>query len=219
MGASKLNRFLSNSLIAAAKNEGIPLHDLNCIRDFSGCPEGWVDTGNGSHCDVPLGYTGSCGALSFEGKTAVQKSRNADRCEARFPCLNASNVNWSEACPEGWRSEGKRCVASNTYQGPCIRQYEIGNDRVQKKKFARECAVNWPSSNKGQSFLERGFGSRLKDMILSSGPIRSPPKAAINVISNENISTMQQYGSAVSIEAQIKNLKASFEQALKDLEG
>lgn len=220
LAPSKINHFLHVALTEAAREEGIPLHDLSCVRDFSGCPEDWVDVGDGKNCDVPTGYTGPCSSIDLDGKTPLERSQAASKCHARFPCIDAASVNYDDACPEGWQKEGNVCVASGQYNGPCIRRYELGDDRLRKQQFARSCEANWPAlSQRGYSFLENpNFGDRLKNGIFATGPIRSPPKATLNVISSENISAAQQIGSAIEVENKIKYLKKKFEQGLSALE-
>ena len=46
------------ALEAVAAAEGVPLGDLLCVKDFSGCPAGWADF-DGS-CSAPPSYEGPC---------------------------------------------------------------------------------------------------------------------------------------------------------------
>ena len=77
---------LSDAVVAAAIAESVPVDDVLCAKNFSGCPSGWASMG--SDCLAPVNYSGSCGrSVSFAGLAPFEKAALAAKCDASFPCV------------------------------------------------------------------------------------------------------------------------------------
>ena len=77
---------LSDAVVTAAIAEGVPVDDVLCAKNFSGCPSGWASMG--SDCLAPVNYSGSCGrSVSFAGFAPFEKAALAAKCDASFPCV------------------------------------------------------------------------------------------------------------------------------------
>ena len=139
---------LMDALQSSAKNEGLPMHDLVCTRDYSACcPEGWVEVGNGGSCLAPIEYTGNCPAkMSYAGLTPLEKSLQALGCNAFFSCLGSCTKDYEQLCPDGWTAEaGGACTAPESYAGRCVRRQVFGAfNELQKASWASSCGVSWP---------------------------------------------------------------------------
>ncbi|CAK0810852.1 unnamed protein product, partial [Prorocentrum cordatum] len=57
----------------AAAKEKVTLRELACERDYSACPSGWADLGDGVHCEAPLGFAGSCDSVVEFGGMAPRE--------------------------------------------------------------------------------------------------------------------------------------------------
>jgi CPW-WPC domain-containing protein len=83
---SSIHAVLSDALDAALAVEDVPTSYGECIRNFSGCPTGFANLGNGK-CQPPAWYQGNCeGPVDFAGLTPQLKTNLADSCAASFPC-------------------------------------------------------------------------------------------------------------------------------------
>ena len=81
-----IHQTLSDAVQAAALAEGIPVDDVLCSKNYSGCPSGWASMG--SDCLAPVNYSGSCGkSVSFSGLAPFEKAGLAQKCDASFPCM------------------------------------------------------------------------------------------------------------------------------------
>jgi CPW-WPC domain-containing protein len=117
-------------LEAIAVAEGIPIGDLLCVKDFSGCPSGWADY-EGS-CFAPLGYDGLCpGEVAFEG-SPKEKSLLAARCGADFPCVGA--------CSQDFSAE----FDFAEYSGPCVETDLSVFSAREKAAWGKICGATWP---------------------------------------------------------------------------
>jgi len=155
-----IEKALSDGLKTAADDEGMQLSDLTCNRDYSvACPEGWVDTGDGSTCAAPLAYKGVCAAtVSFGGLTPNSKSRLADKCGAAFPCSGACTPEYQQGCPLGWDEDASHeCLAPLDYAGPCVGHKKFATASVaQKESWGKACGARWPCrSQSGGMFAKR----------------------------------------------------------------
>merc|ERR1711957_1128114 len=58
----------------AAARENMPILELTCARDYSVCPAGWADLGDGARCKAPLGFEGLCDSIvQFGGLAPIEK--------------------------------------------------------------------------------------------------------------------------------------------------
>merc|ERR1711957_23095 len=131
----------------AAARENMPMLELTCARDYSACPAGWADLGDGAHCKAPLGFEGLCDSIvQFGGLAPIEKNNLASRCGAVFPCAGARPADYSAPCPALWSldSDGD-CFAPAEYTGPCIsRKRFLGFTQLEKSAWAIECGAGWP---------------------------------------------------------------------------
>lgn len=220
--ATKIHSHLVHALISVARDEfDLPRIDLICVRDYSGCPQNWVDLGNGK-CAVPLAYEGSCTEVTFGGKTPTEKSKLAMECNSRFPCLNRGRSAYSASCPEDWTYIGDgKCSAPTSYAGPCVLQYDFGHlDERGKQKFEEMCEVFWPArAAPSTSFMQfPEIGAKFRNGIFASGPMRSPPRALINIVESENVQHLQQRGGNIAKEKKIQDYKEIFNARIGQLE-
>lgn len=137
---SAINGLLADALALAASNEGLPMSDVSCVRDYASCPQGWAENGSGV-CSPPLAYAGSCGAMDFSNLTPSEKMALAQGCDAEFSCMDACRKNYSSACPAGWSNRGGQCVAPNSYNGACVPVTKFFGDKTHWESM---CQVSWP---------------------------------------------------------------------------
>lgn len=154
-----VERAVSDGLLRALDDEGIPASEVTCNRDYSRlCPEGWADAGDGSTCVQPLGNQGPCGQeVAFGGSTPLQKRRQAAKCGASFPCLGACAPDASSSCPLGWAEDVEPgvCLSPAGYSGPCVqRKSFLGMGARDRELWAKSCEVTWPCRQKLLSDLE-----------------------------------------------------------------
>lgn len=138
-----IRSILAGSLSAAAQAEGLDASYITCTRDFSGCPESFVDRGAGT-CAPPQFYDGSCGELDFAGLTPAEKHEVAGSCGAVFPCMESCAKNYAASCPSGWSSGSGQCSAPAEYNGPCVSQTRFDHlSHSQKAHFEGVCGVEF----------------------------------------------------------------------------
>jgi CPW-WPC domain-containing protein len=146
---------LTESLQTAAAAEGLPAHDLLCVRDYSACcPEGWIEEGDGKSCLAPIEYRGNCATkMEYSGMTPLEKSVQALACGTVFPCLESCTKDYEELCPDGWTEEaGGFCTAPESYAGRCVRRQAFFSfNELQKASWAASCGVSWPCRTKRSS--------------------------------------------------------------------
>merc|ERR1711920_1061138 len=121
-------------------------------RDYSACPAGWADLGDGANCMAPLGFEGPCDSIvPFGGLAPKEKSALASRCGATFPCTGARPADYSVPCPAKWSlgSDGD-CFAPAEYTGPC----------VTRKRFF--LALRSLKNQRGPSNVARGGPSEIR---------------------------------------------------------
>lgn len=145
---SAVEQALANALTLSAQNEGLPVSDLSCNRDYSlPCPEGWTAMEDGD-CSAPTGYDGMCPSkMSFAKMTPKEKGVQASKCSTSFPCVGAYAQDYSQSCPEGWTNDvGSDCFAPTSYTGPCVtRKSFVAYGESDKASWAHTCGVAWPS--------------------------------------------------------------------------
>lgn len=138
---------VSKSFSRAAASEGLPPHDLSCVRDYGArCPSGWAFDGAES-CQAPESYKGNCApSMKFEG-TPAEKSSSAMECGATYSCMDACQEDFEGAeCPLGWGLDlDSSCVAPSGYTGPCVRRKRFaGWSAAAKENWAAVCQLTYP---------------------------------------------------------------------------
>merc|ERR1711935_1065188 len=101
---SILTGVAQKSLRSALSSESLPMELLACDLDFDGaCPEGWSDTGDGTTCEAPSHYGGTCGpSLQFGVLSPLEKMQLSTQCELKLPCRGHCVQNFTQICPMGW---------------------------------------------------------------------------------------------------------------------
>lgn len=138
--SAAIESILVDSLAVAARNEGLSGSDTTCVRDYSGCPSGWSDSGSGI-CSPPFNYAGSCGSVDFGGLTPSEKGELAAGCDAKFSCMGGCRKNYATECPAGWHSRDGNCHAPASYNGACVPVTKFFGD---KDHWETVCGVSWP---------------------------------------------------------------------------
>ncbi|CDU18226.1 CPW-WPC family protein [Plasmodium yoelii] len=125
------------------------MHDKICLRDYSKiCPSVWEQISE-TQCMSPKNYSGPCShIMTFEPKTAKEKSVIARDCNVSWSCLNESCGNderdYSKKCPENWIYSGK-CEAPENYAGGCSKSVDFDAfTQNEKEEFSSACKVVWP---------------------------------------------------------------------------
>ena len=141
--AAGIRSILSGSLSAAAQAEGLDGAYISCTRDFSGCPDGFIDHGEGK-CAPPAFYDGTCGELDFAGLTPAERHQVAGSCGAVFPCMESCAKNYAASCPSGWAASNGGCTAPAEYSGPCVSQTRFDHlSHSQKAHFEGVCGIEF----------------------------------------------------------------------------
>eukprot|EP00929_Paragymnodinium_shiwhaense_P069110 TRINITY_DN3485_c0_g1_i5.p1 TRINITY_DN3485_c0_g1~~TRINITY_DN3485_c0_g1_i5.p1 ORF type:complete len:207 (+),score=40.40 TRINITY_DN3485_c0_g1_i5:195-815(+) len=121
---------------------------FSCVRDTSGCPEGFVAGGENVQICVPeASYRGPCGTpVDFSSMSTFAKSRWADACQASWPCSGCTR-NYS-GCPVGWTSSGSagalQCEPPAAYIGGCGATSFVSNSAADLESWASSCGAVWP---------------------------------------------------------------------------
>ena len=137
---SALRAALLDAVEAAAADEGVPLHDATCARNFATCPIDWT-AGSSATCSPPAAYNGDCDSLDLTGLTAVERSRAAEKCDAIFPCMDSCS---KSACPQGWSRQGDSCTAPRGYSGPCVANVKFPlMSAALREKYETICGVSF----------------------------------------------------------------------------
>jgi len=148
---SAVQRTANRAVERAALAEGLPLEDIQCLRDYDrACPEGWIDVGDASSCAAPQHYEGSCSQqISYGGLTPQEKSSQASQCGTSFPCVGSCAQDYNQLCPWDWiESSSHECFAPVAYDGPCVgRQRFTTFNNLEKTYWAQACNVVWPCSS------------------------------------------------------------------------
>ncbi|GIX64327.1 CPW-WPC family protein, putative [Babesia caballi] len=130
----------------------LPFEEGGCAFDFSAfCPEGWVPSGDGIHCELLQGdasNAGLCGRLlDMRGKSPLDKLSLSEMCDIKWPCV-ASRTAVPESdsvCPKFWSRTGDECLADATYAGPCSSPLKlVGKSRQEREDIARTCNLVFP---------------------------------------------------------------------------
>ncbi|KAK1442833.1 hypothetical protein BgAZ_303510 [Babesia gibsoni] len=150
----ELEKRVTSSIQRASEllNLDAPIVHDDCEIDFAAfCPEGWVSSGDGIHCQVlpwSTGSTGICGEkLDMTNKSPLDKLQLMKMCNIRWPCLkNDGKVPISdEICPKYWLRKDNECLADPTYMGPCgdrIRLFE--KSQKEREELTRRCHLSFP---------------------------------------------------------------------------
>ncbi|GBE61493.1 Plasmodium falciparum CPW-WPC domain containing protein, putative [Babesia ovata] len=168
-GARLTQEELANTVTESLKKASqllglsVPVVSGDCEFDFSSfCPEGWVSSGDGVHCEVVHAGSadaGCCGSqLDMRNKSPLDKLSLANMCNVKWPC-RASEVYVSSdegICPQFWHreggsashvcqhSEGEECVADHTYVGPCDTRLNFtGKGHQEREDIARKCGLSY----------------------------------------------------------------------------
>lgn len=116
-----------------------------CLKkDFTGlCPEGWTEL-DGSRCQSPLSYGGSCDTIATFS-SEMEKRKFEKDCRVVWPCAETCRQDFGATeCPLGWISMGDGvCDAPMTYTGSCLKHVRMWNNEY-KQDFATRCGVKWP---------------------------------------------------------------------------
>ncbi|KAK1938526.1 hypothetical protein X943_002064 [Babesia divergens] len=127
------------------------VHD-NCELDFSAfCPEGWIPSGDGVHCEVLPGNTGTAGIcgrqLHMGDKSPLEKLHLMRMCDLRWPCLKSGvePPDNDNICPQYWVRDGGECLADATYMGPCENKLKlVGKSRSERNALTQKCKLVFP---------------------------------------------------------------------------
>merc|ERR1712183_880848 len=128
-------------------------------RDYTGCPEHFVNIGpafGGSTelCAASSEYVGPCAseAYAFGTMSAAAKARWSSMCQAYWPCRAGSAASlvagFSAAalCPEGWNrvDGGLKCSSPLAYTGPCRGVVDFaGYNLNMLKTWSAKCGAIW----------------------------------------------------------------------------
>ncbi|CDR95303.1 Plasmodium falciparum CPW-WPC domain containing protein, putative [Babesia bigemina] len=147
----ELANTVTESLKKASQLLGLnlPVVRGDCEFDFSAfCPEGWVSSGDGVHCEVAHADSadaGCCGSqLDMRDKSPLDKLSLSNMCNLKWPCRTSSAyVSLDEGiCPRFWHREGEECVADHTYMGPCDTRLNLAGKSLQEREdIARKCGL------------------------------------------------------------------------------
>ena len=118
------------ALEAIAASEGVPVGDLLCVKDFSGCPTGWADF-DGS-CSAPPSYEGPCPREVVFAGSPKEKGSLAAKCGASYPCVGA--------CAEDFSAEFDFAA----YAGPCVETDLSVFSAAEKAAWGKICSATWP---------------------------------------------------------------------------
>ena len=137
---SAIRAALLDAVEAVAADEGVPLHDATCARNFAVCPIDWTASTSGT-CSPPSAYNGDCDSLDLNGLTPVERSRAAGKCDAIFPCLDTCSKG---SCPQGWDHQGDSCSAPASYTGACVSNVKFPQmSAALREKYETICGVSF----------------------------------------------------------------------------
>lgn len=149
----ELDKRVAESLQRAADllDLEVPIIQDTCEIDFSAfCPEGWISSGDGVHCEVlpwHSGASGICGPqIEMRDKSPLEKLNLMRLCDIRWPCLEKEpNVpDTDEICPKYWNRRDDECVAEATYMGPCDTALKFkGKSKTEREELALKCRVKF----------------------------------------------------------------------------
>jgi len=130
-------------------------NDIDDMRLYDGCPQGWYHTDNKfGVCKPRESYQGPCKTIhrSVSGSTTEAKLIS-DRCRVLFP-LEEENKSvpphpdeqdFGLPCPKGWTFENRYCYAPETYAGPCPFIQNFRGMRAEEKQvISKLCQAPWP---------------------------------------------------------------------------
>jgi CPW-WPC domain-containing protein len=159
-----LNEFAVISMINEAvfnfKNaNSIDESAFTCMRDYSGCPPGWPDLGNGEDCLPSDGYPQrddeNCSGKGILKYTVRQKLDFESTCDVKFPCYDSCVPDYRIDCPLGYFFD--------SLNGLCIDQRPLSilkiclspidlrwYDTYMRKQFEKMCDVKWPCRSTGK---------------------------------------------------------------------
>jgi len=179
---SAVQHAIADALKAAARVEGTPTSVLLCQRDYSVCPEGWADLGDGNSCVAPKRYAGStvfflialisapvlgpCSTVvTFGGnQTFKEKLDVAARCQFDFPCVDRFPADYTQPCPVNWTLVFGDCVAPTTYLGPCVGRKRFADfSAAEKASWGASCRVSWPMQRRFTLPVRDGSESCIPD--------------------------------------------------------
>lgn len=146
--AAQIAEALMAGLRRAASDESYDLEDVACDRDYSGnCPSGWLEKTDGV-CGAPGPYHNHMRArtLDLRGMTPQEKRANSLEHNAEYACRSGScGQDFMAPCPDGWSTEGRVCVASESYTGTCIGRRDFTAMGIADRKvWAELCGIQWP---------------------------------------------------------------------------
>merc|ERR1712012_667416 len=80
------------------------------------------------------------------GLSPKEKSAQALRCGAKFPCSGSYVQDFRILCPEEWSEDlDHACVAPGSYRGPCVgRKSFVEFASKEKVSWGEQCGVKWP---------------------------------------------------------------------------
>ena len=84
-------------------------------------------------------YGSAVGASDWQGKC----SSNAAAAEPAAAFEGGCEIDYSQACPDGWNTSGSTCSATSAYGGACDYTQSFADD-VAKMQFAQDCGAPWP---------------------------------------------------------------------------
>eukprot|EP00929_Paragymnodinium_shiwhaense_P033463 TRINITY_DN18371_c4_g1_i1.p1 TRINITY_DN18371_c4_g1~~TRINITY_DN18371_c4_g1_i1.p1 ORF type:complete len:207 (-),score=38.86 TRINITY_DN18371_c4_g1_i1:112-732(-) len=121
---------------------------FSCARDTTGCPQGFVASGEGVQVCVPeSSYRGPCSSpVDFSSMPIFAEARWAEACRASWPC-SACARDYS-GCPVGWTSsdvvDADRCVPPAAYIGGCDAADFSAASVADIESWASSCGAAWP---------------------------------------------------------------------------
>lgn len=162
------------------------------------CPEGWIEN-DGGQCSAPRIYSGPC-------------VRHYDFGELDEPAKRK----FEEICEVFWPA-GKPSIASPTASS--IASSIATSTSSTGSSTASSTSSTASKASSPASFLQfPNIGKRLRNGIFAVGPMRSPPRALINVIESENTQGFLERGANLAREDKVVELKKSFRKRIAALE-
>jgi len=118
---------------------------LQCLPDWSACPDGWKR--NGMLCFADAGYSGPCSSpFDVLSMSVPEKMAYVRHCKVSFPCQGDCDVDATTSCPSMWREvEAGVCHAPSNYVGQCGKVVNVTEFTSHDKKlFGFRCGARWP---------------------------------------------------------------------------